>query len=40
MVKVLERSGTQGRNLNTIKAIYSKAIAKSNEMGRNLRLFL
>jgi hypothetical protein len=28
--KVLERSGIQGPNLNIVKALYSKPVAKSN----------
>jgi hypothetical protein len=36
MIKVLERSGIQGPDLNTIKAIYSKPVANIKLNGENL----
>ena len=36
MLKVLERSGIQGPNVNIIKAIYSKSVANIKVKGENL----
>ena len=37
MINVLERTGIQGTDLNKIKAIYSKPIAKTKLDGEKLK---
>ena len=38
MIKVLQKAGTQGTYLNTIKAIYNKPIANIKVNGRKLKI--
>jgi len=39
MIKVLQRSGTQGQYLNKVKAIYSKPVANIKLNGEKLEAF-
>jgi hypothetical protein len=40
VIKVLERSGIQGPNINIIKAIYSKPVTNFKLNGENLEAML
>jgi len=40
MIKFLDRSGMQGQNLNTLKAIYGQPVAKNKLNGEKLEAVL